>query len=327
MKERSVELKKIPALLGTLLLILSLFGAYPSSAQIKMGYLQNDLHQLAAFICLEKGLYKAEGLDVTVAGVFRAGPEEMSAFASGDLDFGYVGEAPAAVSVANKVASIKIIAQANLEGSAVVVRKDSDLKEVKDLAAKTAAVPGYATVQDFLFRRALISNGIAQNSVNTIVIKPPEMLSALNSKQIDAFIAWEPYPAKAVGSGTAAILTSSSTIWPLHPCCVLVVGTEFMTKSPKSVEGLVRAHVKATRLIFDDPAEALRIGVKFSGMDKETVRLAMSNIKYEYNPDTAGLHEYLKFLSERGHLKLSDPGLLVKSIIETKFLEEVLQNR
>jgi hypothetical protein len=36
-------------------------------------------------------------LNVTVAGAFKAGPEEMSAFAANELDFGFVGVAPAAV--------------------------------------------------------------------------------------------------------------------------------------------------------------------------------------------------------------------------------------
>ena len=155
MKERSVRLRLIPPVLGALLLVLTFSGTSPATVQIRMGYLQSDLHQLAAFVCLDNGLYKAEGVDVTVAGVFKAGPEEMSAFAGRNLDFGYVGEAPAVVAVANKVADVKIIAQANLEGSAVVVRKDSGLKSLKDLVGKTVAVPGYATVQDFLFRGPL----------------------------------------------------------------------------------------------------------------------------------------------------------------------------
>ena len=37
-----------------------------------------------------------------MGGIFNAGPEEISAFASKDLDFGYVGEALAAAAVANK---------------------------------------------------------------------------------------------------------------------------------------------------------------------------------------------------------------------------------
>ncbi len=327
MKEKSVRLRLIPPVLGTILLVLSFAGASPATAQIRMGYLQNDLHQLAAFVCLDRGLYKAEGVNVTVAGIFRAGPEEMSAFASRDLDFGYVGEAPATVAVANKVADVKIIAQANLEGSAVMIHNDSGLKSLKDLVGKTVAVPGYATVQDFLFRRALTGGGIALNSVNTIIIKPPEMIPALNTKQVDAFVAWEPYPAKAVTSKTARVLAFSSELWPKHPCCVVVVDTQFMNKNPQSVEKIISAHVKATRFILDKPDEAIKVGVKFTGMDAETVKLAMKNIKYEHDPDVQGVLEYVTFLSERGHLKINDPGEFVKSIIEKKFLEEVLRNK
>jgi NitT/TauT family transport system substrate-binding protein len=326
MKERSVRLRLLPPVLSAILLVLTFSGTSPVRAQVRIGYLQSDLHQLAAFVCLDMGLYKAEGVDVTVAGVFKAGPEEMSAFAGRNLDFGYVGEAPAVVAVANKVADVKIVAQANLEGSAVVVRKDSGLKNLKDLVGKTVAVPGYATVQDFLFRRALSKDGIALNSVNTIIIKPPEMVPALNTKQIDAFVAWEPYPAKAVTGGAGATLVPSSDLWPKHPCCVVVVETQFLEKNPELVRRILKAHVKATRFILDKPDEAAQVGVKFTGMDAETVKLAMKNIKYEYNPDVQGVVEYVTFLSERGHLKITDPGQLVKSIIEKKFLEEVTRN-
>ena len=327
MKERSVTLRLIPPVLGAVLLILTFSGTSPATARIRMGYLQSDLHQLAAFVCIEKGLYKAEGLDVTVEGVFKAGPEEMSAFAGRNLDFGYVGEAPAVVAVANKVADVKIIAQVNLEGSAVVVRKDSGLKNLKDLVGKTVAVPGYATVQDFLFRRALSKGDIALKSVNTIIIKPPEMIPALNTKQIDAFVAWEPYPAKGVTAGVGKVLVYSSDLWPKHPCCVVVVDTQFLNKNPELVRRILKAHVKATRFILDKPDEAVKVGVKFTGMDAETVKLAMKNIKYEYNPDVQGVLEYVTFLSKRGHLKITDPGQLVKSIIEKKFLEEVTRNK
>jgi len=326
-KERSVRLRLIPPVLGAILLVLTFSGTSPATAQIRMGYLQSDLHQLAAFVCLEKGFYKSEGVDVTVAGVFKAGPEEMSAFAGRNLDFGYVGEAPAVVAVANKVADVKIIAQANLEGSAVVVRKDSGLKNLKDLVGKTVAVPGYATVQDFLFRRALSKGDIELNSVNTIIIKPPEMVPALSAKQIDAFVAWEPYPAKGVTAGIGEALVHSSDLWPRHPCCVVVVDNQFMDKNPELVKRILRAHVKATRFILDKPDEAVQVGVKFTGMDAETVKLAMKNIKYEYDPDVQGVLEYVTFLSERGHLKINNPGQFVKSIIEKKFLEEVIRNK
>lgn len=92
---------------------------------VRIAYPHSDIHQLACWVALEKGFFKEEGLAVEVAGVFKARPEEMSAFASGALDAGYVGEAPATTAVANGTARVTVLAQVNTEGSAIVVREGS----------------------------------------------------------------------------------------------------------------------------------------------------------------------------------------------------------
>jgi len=166
-------MKKLRVKIACLLLpvcALMLGGAsHGADRAIRLGYLQNDLHQLACFIALKNGYFSEEGLNVEVAGIFKAGPEEMSAFAAGELDVGYVGLAPATVAVANGTARVKIIAQANLEGSAIVTGKASGIRALKDLIGKTVAVPGYATVQDFLVRRSLTAANISVKSVNIIL--------------------------------------------------------------------------------------------------------------------------------------------------------------
>ena len=186
--------------------------------KIRLAYLQSDLHQLACWVSLEKGFFNQEGLDVEIAGIFKCGPEEMTGFASGSLDIGYVGEAPTTTAVANKTVRVVVLAQVNTEGSAIVVRKDSDIKKVPGLIGKTIAVPGYAQVQDFLLRKALVKYNVDPKKVNIIVLKPPEMIGALRTSQIDAFIAWEPYIAKAFTMGVGRVLIQSSEIWKGHPC-------------------------------------------------------------------------------------------------------------
>jgi ABC-type nitrate/sulfonate/bicarbonate transport system substrate-binding protein len=100
------------------------FDMVSGMPKVRLGYLQSDLHQLPLFVALEKGFFFMEGMDVIIEGVFKAGPEEMTTFASGALDVGYLGAAPAVVAVGNIVADVKIIAQVNLEGSAIVIRKE-----------------------------------------------------------------------------------------------------------------------------------------------------------------------------------------------------------
>src|SRR3989339_1470895 len=115
-----------------MLLILALLGVGPlanfagaSEPAIRMAVLQSDIHQLAFWVALEKGFFTKNGVFVEVAGIFKAGPEIMTAFSAGELDMAYVGEAPATTAVANKAAGVVVVAQVNTEGSALVIAKDN----------------------------------------------------------------------------------------------------------------------------------------------------------------------------------------------------------
>ncbi len=290
-----------------------------------MAYLQGDLHHLACWVALEKGFFKDEGLDVEIAGIFRAGPEEMSAFAAGSLDIGYVGQAPATTAVANKVTDVTVLAQVNKEGSAIVVKKGSKIKKMTDLVGKSIAVPGHSTVQDFLLRKALAKYNIKEKRVNLIVLKPPEMIGALRTDQIDAFIAWEPYPAKAVSMGIGRILLASHEIWKDHPCCVLVADSSFMEKNTQKTKGVVKAHVKATNYIHNNLKEAVKIAIKYTGMDEKSIRLSIKNIKYDFLPAIKGEIDYVDFLSKLGYIKVDDPREFTRKFIDTKILQDVIK--
>jgi len=292
--------------------------------KVRLAYLQNDLHHLACWVALEKGFFSQEGVCVEVEGVFKAGPEEMTAFAAGSLDVGYVGQAPATMAAANKTARIVALAQVNKEGSAVVVRRDSLITHVSDLKNKIAAVPGYSQVQDFLLRKALVAHQVDPQTVTIIVLKPPEMIAALRTSQIDAFIAWEPYPAKAVTMGVGKVLVQSQHIWKDHPCCVLVADTDFLRRRPDDAERIVRAHVQATAYIQAHQEEAVRVAVTFTGMDEETIRLALASIKYDCMPSLEGEAEYVTFLNDLRYLAVPDAITFSKSFFDTTILNSII---
>ncbi len=290
---------------------------------VRIGYLQSDIHQLACWVALEKRLYEKNGVDAKVAGIFKAGPEEMSAFAAGALDMGYVGEAPATTAVANGVARATVLAQVNTEGSAIVVKKDSPIKEPGDLAGKTVAIPGHSTVQDFLLQKALLKFKVDPQNVSTIVLKPPEMIGALQTGQIDAFIAWEPYPAKALTMGVGRVLLASNQIWKNHPCCVLIADDQFRKLRPDEVRGIVKAHVEATDFIHRSPDEAAEIGMKYTGMDRDTVQTAMKNVNYTTQLSISGETEYVEFLSRLKYIDVPDVEAFVNRFIDPRVLEDV----
>ena len=305
--------------LALLFLSLPVFHAaeYTAAApqKVRLGYLRNDLHHLAAWIAIEKGFFKDEGIAVEVAGIFNAGPEEMSAFASKSIDMGYLGIAPSITGTANRSARVRALSLANAEGSAIVVRKDSAIRDVGGLAGKTVAIPGYSTVQDFLLRKGLGAAGIDAKKVNIIVIKPPEMISTLASGQIDAFIAWEPHPSKAVTMGAGRVLVPSARIWAGHPCCVVAAEESFMKNNPAIVRAFLKAHARATEYIRKNPADAIKIGVKFTGMDETTVREAIDDIKYHNHIEEHYLKEYVQYLLGFGYIKPVSADALIREYL------------
>lgn len=300
--------------------------AVASEPAIRMAVLQSDIHQLAFWVALERGIFAQNGVKVELVGVFKAGPEIMTAFSAGELDMAYVGEAPATTAVANRAADVVVVAQVNTEGSALVTAKENAaIKSVADLKGKTVAVPGHSTVQDFLLRKALKNAGLEPSAVNIIVVKPPEMIGALRTGQIDAFIAWEPHPAKADTMGVGQNLATSAGMWPGHPCCVLVCDKRFLTENPEKVRAVVAAHLDATDFIHRNPEEAIAVGVKSTGMDAVTIGKAMGNVQFTCDINVEGEREYVRFLSEIGFIRLDDPDGFVDQFLHPGILKAIRQ--
>lgn len=301
------------------------FVAIAHGQSVRIAYLQSDIHQLPCWVALEKGFFEKEGVKMEVAGIFKAGPELMSAFAAGALDVGYVGVAPATTAVANKTARVVVLAQVNTEGSAIVVKKDGQIQGIPELVGKIAVVPGHSTVQDFLFRKALFKFKIQPDQVKIMVLKPPEMIGALRTDQIGAFVAWEPYPAKAVTMGLGRVLAASRDIWKDHPCCVLAADAKFLETQLEKAKGVVRGHVKAIDFIRQHREEAVKVGVKYTGMDEASVRLAMDNVNYTPFLSVEGEKEYVDFLTKLKYIKVEDVQIFVDRFMRPEFVKEIIK--
>ncbi len=302
-----------------------IFLAMAHGEPIRIAYLQADIHQLPCWVALEKGLFEKEGVQVRVASIFKAGPELMSGFSAGDLDMGYVGIAPSTTAVANRTAKVIALAQVNSEGSAIVVRKEDRIQTLQDLTGKTMAIPGHSTVQDFLLRKALLKFKVPTDQVKIMVLKPPEMIGALRTNQIDGFIAWEPFPSKAVTMGVGRVLISSSQIWKDHPCCALVCDERFFETKRDQAKAMVRAHVKAIDFILRHREDAIQIGIKYTGMDEASVRLSMENVTYTPFLSVEGEKEYVEFLNRLKYIKVDDVEGFVNRFMRTEIVKEIIK--
>ncbi len=203
-------------------------------------------------------------------------------------------------------------------------QEKGEIQSIEDLTGKTIAIPGKATVQDFLLQRFVNDNGL---EINTVIVKPPEMIAVLEKGEIDGFIAWEPYPARAYVEGNHTVLVTSREIWTHHPCCVVAVQKEYLTENKDVVLAVLAAHIKATTFIQENPDEAVRIGEEFTGMSKDVVKKAMETIEFVYEPNYDGIKEYLQSLLEMEYVSSEDVGevdTFLGEFINTDLIKEAL---
>ncbi|MFQ6123916.1 MAG: ABC transporter substrate-binding protein [Candidatus Heimdallarchaeota archaeon] len=307
----------------------------PIVEKVRLAYLRGDLHHLAFFVALDQGWYEEVGLDVETP-EFENGMQEMLGFGAGAVDIGYLGIAPSLVQYLNAQIDITAVTGVNQEGSAIIVRTDPNIQSIADLAGKKFAIPGIGTVQHFLALMALEQHGLSRkdlsdgNFIETSVINmEPALQKGSLSGGIDAFIAWEPFDAKAVGNGVGRYLIRSREIWPHHPCCVIAVRTQFLEAHPEVVQKVVTIHAKATNWILEHPGEAASIFRKFADLPQEVVELAMENIEFIKVPDIQGIRQYLEKLIEYGVITEgnvpADIDTFLAQFINEVFLEEALK--
>jgi len=236
--------------------------------------------------------------------------------------------APATLKRIQTNVSITIVAGVNAEGSAIIAR--SGIADVSALEGKNVAIPGFGTVQDILLRIALDKQGLDYSKLAggaPTVTGPWNMPTLLNATSIDAYIAWEPYCARAVQEGYGYAIAKSQGIWPEHPCCVVAVRTEFLEQNLELIKKMVRVQIRATRWIATNTAEAINIAEEWTGLSEEVITLALSNIRFLYHTSTQGVKQYLEYLIQFGYVDRNavpgDIDAFIQQFVNTQIVEEV----
>ena len=135
---------------------------------IRLGFLTQDIHQLAQAVALNatsfggQSLFQKYGLNVTkaLANGYGAGGDVMTAMGLGQVDIGYLGAPPAILKHINNNVDAVIVAQANMEGSGIVVSVHSNINTIEDLAGRIIATPSVTSIQHLLLKMELNRLGI-----------------------------------------------------------------------------------------------------------------------------------------------------------------------
>ena len=260
---------------------------------VTIGYLPSD-HDAALFVADAQGQFASNGINTELV-QFNNGGDLMTAMASGDVDVGYVGITPVLASI-QKGVPVKVISAAQTEGSGLVVAKNSGISSVSDLAGKTIATPGEASIQYMLLQYYLEQNGMSLDDLKVSSMKVPSMNDALKTNKIDGMITFEPYVTIAEKNG-ATVLAGSQDILPNHPCCVVVASDKFLEEHPNETNTILEIHKNATEFINNNTDEAATMIPSDIVSDVEVEKVAMSSFPFIYGLDDSYKQDVMDFMN------------------------------
>jgi taurine transport system substrate-binding protein len=226
--------------------------------KITIGYLNLVNAQL---VTKHLGLIAKEmpGVDIKYVKI-GGGGDMLRAIAGNDVDFGGLGNPPAAIGVTRGL-PIKGIMVINMLDTveAMVVRSSANIKSLKDLKGKTVATP-FGSTTHYLLLQALKDDGVDPASIKILDLAPSDIAAAWLRGDLDAAWFWEPNLDKAVKNGGHIFMTSGIMEKRGYPTWDIgVVMNAFAAKYPDYVEKFVKAECDGIDFWLKNPDKTAEI--------------------------------------------------------------------
>jgi NitT/TauT family transport system substrate-binding protein len=181
--------------------------------------------------------------------------------------------APLAMKLREQGLKVKITYLGHRDGSTVMVRSDmTEVKSLRDLRAKTFAIPSKYSNQNLVIRKLMKDQGVNPAEIHFVELPPPDMPGALATRAIDAYFIGEPHAARAELDGTGRILYHAKDIWPQFISCVLVVTEQLIADRPSVVQDLVRGIAESGEWAEGHRLDAARLVAPYFRQDETLLR-------------------------------------------------------
>ena len=298
-------------------IVLSGCGSTGKENEIHIGYFNNVTHAQALYMKSQGKLEEKFGEDVRVLWTaFNAGPAEVEALFSGQIDIGYIGPVPAITANVRSNGDITILSGATMAGAELVTSKDSGIRSVRDLDGKTVAIPSIGNTQHLCLLKLLsdhdlktVENG---GTVTVTAVENADVQNMMEFRNIDAALVPEPWGTTLEAAGAEIVLDYDEVYQEGdYPVAVVVVQNEFLKEHPKQVEQFLKAHQEATSYISTHTKEAASViheemeSATGKSLGEDVLAEAFSKIVFETQVNEKAIYEFGEICREQGFIAKS----------------------
>lgn len=339
--------KFMAVMLIAVMSVVSLYGCSGKNSdekkttEITIGVQDTDISAIVAY---KKGYFdqvmKEKGLDAKVKLVmFDAGPAIMEAFSANSLDFGCLGDQPCISAIATGCpAEIIGTYRTQKTGTAIIAGKDSGIKTIADLRGKQIGLT-LGSNAEHLLNLVLEDAGLTQKDVEIISLEQGDMMTTLQSGQIDAAAVWEPRIQQtkefafrlADGEGTYDINGKQTEAKAYkYFCNPFAANTAFTSKHADMTSAVLKALSMGADYTDKNTDDAINIMAEYTGVDVEA---ASASVKCEdrnvaiTDEKTDAFKATIDFLISSGQLDTSVSSTIktsedIEKYINTSYYKE-----
>lgn len=237
--------------------------------------------------------------------MFQRFADARTALAAGDLDFTAFGPQDISLGLGQGVKSMIGVAGVGSGNDCLIVRKGEDVKDWSALRDKAIGV-GAGSISWLKFAASVREHGLEYGKLRIVNIMGGggNYLKALQAKEIDMAVVWQPFCAQGIVDGIAQYPAldhnRSQTVGGL--IAVLAVNRNFMEKNRDAVQRLVVAYLDVLKVAQADPQRWARIYAEKAGLPEAVAAESIRITKLDATLPLASIVRISKFLSDNGVL-------------------------
>jgi sulfonate transport system substrate-binding protein len=235
--------------------------------------------------------------------MFQRFADARTALASGDIQITAFGPQDISLGLGQGAKTMVGIAGVGSGNDCLVVRKGEDIADWKALGAKTIGV-GAGSISWLKFAASVQENGLEYGKLKVVNIVGGggNYLKALQAKEIDMAVVWQPFCAQAIVEGFGVYPTidhnRSKAVGGL--ISVLAVNRGFMEKNRDAVQRLVVAYVDVLNYSRANPDRWAKIYAEKAGLPEPVAAESIRITRLDSTLPLASIKRISKFLSDNG---------------------------
>lgn len=289
-------------------------GGRSGEDKINIGYFNNVTHAQALYMKATGSLESSLSDDVEVSWTaFNAGPAEVEALFSGDIDIGYIGPVPAITANVKSEGDITILSGASKAGAVLVKSADSDIESVSDLDGKTVAIPQIGNTQHLCLLKLLSDNQLAPvdkgGTVDVTAVENADVMNMMDQGNIDAALVPEPWGTTLEHNGAEIVLDYDEVYKDGdYPVAVVVIRNEFLEEHPDIVDVFIKEHESTTDYMIQNVEEASAVvneelnSATGKSLDADILSGAFERISFSTDVNEQAIRDFADISLEQGFI-------------------------